>query len=140
MAHAQHHNPKGSGLKRETDYYDETIAFLSRDTQCASFASEAVSIVVSISSIHRVLEHTAWAIYMALAGIVSVPSPVDLYRMAHRVPECMCKHFMPNIIWGAIDDTLQPCPKWVRQYPALYGKYFNGRKQYSSLHMSTIKC
>jgi hypothetical protein len=110
LADAQRHNPRGAGRHREVDYYDETITFLSRVTQCASFASESVSILMSVSSIHRVMEHTAWAIFMGLAGIISVPSAVDLYQMAYHHWE---HKFITTV--GLVDDIFLPIETFANQ-------------------------
>lgn len=68
---------------------------------------------------------------MGLKGIVDIPSSLKMLQMWAQIPSCMRAYFGDNIIWGALDDTLQPCPTWVREYPMMYGKYWNGRKQYN---------
>ena len=100
-------NPKKKGRKRGIDLLGLIITFLQRVCTCSTFVLQAELNLVSMSSVHRYLQHVGWAICHALHETVTVPACVTIQQNWMKVPACIRAHFGQVIIWGAVDDTLQ---------------------------------
>ena len=131
QANAAARNPRGSGRDRATDVHGAVLTVLSNLCQVSSYTSQAEINVMSRSAVRIVMQHVSWSIYMAHPTIIEIPSAVRRIEIWNEVPSCMRAYFPDTVIWAALDNTLQPCPRWVAEYPLLFGNYWNGRKQYN---------
>jgi hypothetical protein len=107
QAVAAERNPFNRGRPCAIDILGLIITFLHRVCTCSMFVNQAEANLVSMSTVHRSLEHVGWALCQALHDSIDAPTTLKAHQDWLKIPACIRAHFGLKVIWGALDNTLQ---------------------------------